>query len=320
MGYHLKTADDVETCSLPPTPSAKYTLCHRKPFRGPIFIWVLSTKYTDEETGLLYFGYRYYQGQMGRWVSRDPIEEEGGGNLVSFCANQPETAVDAFGLTLYVVAPDYEGFGGMPKGLKDDVDSWNKELQGAVAEMTKQLSSVKADGYEYKWYVYNTALKQPFAETVSREEFEKRLKTETVEFIPTQLESVDGEFQAVEKAVARHTHDWDYTGYWHHVSGINTVPLMKGKKPSGISVSRDDLALKMADIQPTSGKFVYVSCIGAGKPSKWKKTGQLNKDDGHGYEPIIRKVGGKTSCEFSWISARLWAQYMPGNASSGGMP
>jgi len=48
MGYHLTTADDVETrCSQPPTPVAKYTVCHRKPLRGPIFIWVLSTKYTD---------------------------------------------------------------------------------------------------------------------------------------------------------------------------------------------------------------------------------------------------------------------------------
>ena len=35
-----------------------------------------STKYWDE-TGLLYYGYRYYNASMGRWVSRDPLEEEG---------------------------------------------------------------------------------------------------------------------------------------------------------------------------------------------------------------------------------------------------
>ena len=35
------------------------------------FRW--STKYCDEETGLCYYGYRYYSPVMGRWVSRDPI-------------------------------------------------------------------------------------------------------------------------------------------------------------------------------------------------------------------------------------------------------
>ena len=35
-----------------------------------------STKYQDNETGLLYYGYRYYQPGTGRWPSRDPIGEE----------------------------------------------------------------------------------------------------------------------------------------------------------------------------------------------------------------------------------------------------
>ena len=35
-----------------------------------------STKYQDAETGLLYYGYRYYDPITGRWLSRDPIGEE----------------------------------------------------------------------------------------------------------------------------------------------------------------------------------------------------------------------------------------------------
>ena len=35
-----------------------------------------STKYQDRETGLLYYGYRYYDPQTGRWPSRDPIGEK----------------------------------------------------------------------------------------------------------------------------------------------------------------------------------------------------------------------------------------------------
>ena len=42
----------------------------RNPFR-------FSTKYTDDETDLVYYGYRYYSPEMGRWMNRDPIGEEG---------------------------------------------------------------------------------------------------------------------------------------------------------------------------------------------------------------------------------------------------
>src|SRR6266511_3188392 len=34
-----------------------------------------STKYLDEETDFLYYGFRYYTPSTGRWLSRDPIEE-----------------------------------------------------------------------------------------------------------------------------------------------------------------------------------------------------------------------------------------------------
>ena len=37
-----------------------------------------STKYHDDETGLVYYGYRYYSPNLGRWLSRDPIGERGG--------------------------------------------------------------------------------------------------------------------------------------------------------------------------------------------------------------------------------------------------
>lgn len=35
-----------------------------------------SSKYTDEETGLVYYGYRYYNPALGRWVSRDPLGDD----------------------------------------------------------------------------------------------------------------------------------------------------------------------------------------------------------------------------------------------------
>jgi RHS repeat-associated protein len=57
-----------------------------------------STKYTDAETGLAYYGYRFYDAVRGRWINRDPIEEEGGTNLNAFVANNALSRVDYLGL------------------------------------------------------------------------------------------------------------------------------------------------------------------------------------------------------------------------------
>jgi RHS repeat-associated protein len=56
-----------------------------------------STKYTDGETGLVYYGYRYYAPELGRWLSRDPIGEEGGFNLLGMIGNDTINGVDLLG-------------------------------------------------------------------------------------------------------------------------------------------------------------------------------------------------------------------------------
>ena len=59
-----------------------------------------STKYIDAETGFYYYGYRYYDPNVGRWPSRDPIEERGGDNLYLFIYNSPINYSDRLGLQL----------------------------------------------------------------------------------------------------------------------------------------------------------------------------------------------------------------------------
>jgi RHS repeat-associated protein len=60
--------------------------------------WRFSTKYQDEETGLLYYGYRFYNPTDGRWPSRDPIGEEGGENLYGANENDSINYIDLNGL------------------------------------------------------------------------------------------------------------------------------------------------------------------------------------------------------------------------------
>jgi RHS repeat-associated protein len=70
-----------------------------------------STKFCDTETGQLYYGYRFYNGSVGRWLSRDPLYEEGtdlwraGGaedSRSSLFSNNARLGADLFNLHLFV--------------------------------------------------------------------------------------------------------------------------------------------------------------------------------------------------------------------------
>ena len=62
-----------------------------------VFHFRYSTKYYDPETGLYYYGYRFYSPVLMRWLNRDPIEEDGGCNLYAFCKNAPLLYIDVQG-------------------------------------------------------------------------------------------------------------------------------------------------------------------------------------------------------------------------------
>ena len=47
---------------------------------------------------MYYYGKRYYSPELGRWINRDPIEEEGGANLYILLFSERLNSVDALGL------------------------------------------------------------------------------------------------------------------------------------------------------------------------------------------------------------------------------
>ena len=53
--------------------------------------------YTDAETGLIFCTHRYYDPQIGRWLTRDPIGMAGGINLYAYCGNDPINGSDPTG-------------------------------------------------------------------------------------------------------------------------------------------------------------------------------------------------------------------------------
>jgi RHS repeat-associated protein len=51
----------------------------------------------DAETGLVHLGARDYDPSVGRWISKDPVRFDGGGNLYVYATNDPVNYVDAKG-------------------------------------------------------------------------------------------------------------------------------------------------------------------------------------------------------------------------------
>jgi RHS repeat-associated protein len=92
-----------------------------------------STKFTDRESGLNYYGYRFYDPVDGRWLNRDPLAEDGGLNLFKILSNDLQQSYDYLGLT----AP--EGDYPCAKGCD------RKTINKAIAIMSKRAAKATVD-------------------------------------------------------------------------------------------------------------------------------------------------------------------------------
>ncbi len=60
--------------------------------------WRYCSKRIDSETGLVYFGKRYYAPDLGRWITKDPLGNPEGVNRYTYTMNNPMVNHDLYGL------------------------------------------------------------------------------------------------------------------------------------------------------------------------------------------------------------------------------
>ena len=77
---------------LPPRPTANYSLLTAN------WSFTFSAKERDPETGLSYFGSRYYSSDLSIWLSVDPMSDKYASlSPYTYCANNPVKLVDPDG-------------------------------------------------------------------------------------------------------------------------------------------------------------------------------------------------------------------------------
>jgi len=110
-----------------------------------------STKYQDDETDLLYYGYRYYNASTGRWLSRDPLEEADGPAIYTYTQNDPVDFSDPFGLrTCRFTRFDFE-LGQFMKwipGMEDPTKYGNIAFRAQITRCDACCSGGRGSGYD----------------------------------------------------------------------------------------------------------------------------------------------------------------------------
>ena len=97
-----------------------------------------SGKERDDETGLYYFGARYYAAWLGRWTSSDPAGFVSGFNLYRYCANNPVMFHDPNGMQERSIR--------VPESLRGETDPGR--FSSGMRALGHNFTGYNADGTE----------------------------------------------------------------------------------------------------------------------------------------------------------------------------
>ena len=119
-----------------------------------------SSEFHDDELGLIYYNYRYYNPQLGRWTKRDPIGEDGGINLYTVLENNLYNHWDSLGLgRFYLIVRSASEIRSTKKGDTTSPMGYEVTYYPDAGECTGgkivlvQYLNGKHDGYATETYI-----------------------------------------------------------------------------------------------------------------------------------------------------------------------
>lgn len=120
-----------------------------------IFAIRFGTKHKDVETGLYYYGYRYYNPTHGKWLNRDPLVEKGGLNLNAFCRNDAVNFIDVVGASQWQPVPGNSG--------------WDYRFDQSAGNGDPQHIHYRKDGKEYARRSYDEGSQKKHGKGVDKD-------------------------------------------------------------------------------------------------------------------------------------------------------
>ena len=86
----------------------------------------------DRETGLRYYRARYYDGEVGAFLSKDPLGFEGGINLYSYVGNDPINLIDPYGLREWTISRKGVGVSAVIVGLSGQKVTFESNCEDGI--------------------------------------------------------------------------------------------------------------------------------------------------------------------------------------------
>ena len=229
--------------------------------------WRFSCEYADDELAMLYYNFRHYNVNDGRWLSRDPI---GGKSEILFVMNSPMSDNDVRGLKVW-----NNRKGG---GCKfEDID---EEAKRALKDALRKMNST---GQRHEWFGsicckcvngrYVTSHTGPFeGKTKIKDRWTKLGRVvDTIEYVPQRA------------PYAQCPKDTVLVGYYH------THPKRSGRNLS----EKDKDLIKNMDIPTYMGydneenKIQRADPMRTDDPKTAGLSGNIDKPDGIAMEPEV---------------------------------
>jgi len=219
---------------------------------GPMadkFKFRFSTKYFDQNTGLYYYGRRYYNPETRRWLNRDPIGERGGSNLYNVNHNDNVNKIDPFGLWSSLCGGDHKAFATQsfywvrPAGYDTAIDE--KVIKNILDLLVSENVNVDSQFFSNDEYHFTRPINE--FDVSGKEKEKQNLIQEYRWKYSANLEKLKNRFneningepkyndcKKALKALGELTHPWqDY--YAHAVINYDASYYSSGNNPSNFS-------------------------------------------------------------------------------------
>ncbi|MEI6705099.1 MAG: RHS repeat-associated core domain-containing protein, partial [Deltaproteobacteria bacterium] len=213
----------------------------------------------DFETGLFYYGYRYYDPATGRWPSRDPIEEEGGVNVYAFTFNNPICEIDLIGNSVYLFQSESPR-AAEPAGL----DEIRMKARAQESEMTKKLEEREReqmiDKCHFVWYDADGKSTDMGYGVEAATDFKQMMKDEKFVFVGGDFNSCADDLNKFKRGAVNNKlkYKYDIAVYAHH-----TMPTVNGDFLVPYNNKREDLKdvdRAFSAVTIPHGKALHIRC------------------------------------------------------------